>query len=120
LADTRLTGEQHDPTLTELSLAPTTQQQLHLLLSANKRRQRTRASRFEPADAGRLTAHLPSLHQWRQPLELVGTERAAVKHLAHQSSCAGRNNDLAGSCRHLQLGRQVWALHILKPIACIF
>ena len=63
-----------------LGLIPTAQQQLHLLLPANERGQRARAPRLEPADAGRLAAHLPRLHRLRQSLQLVGTERAAVEH----------------------------------------
>ena len=110
LADAGLAREQHDPTLAELGLIPTAQQQLHLLLPANERRQRARAPRLEPADAGRLAAHLPRLHRLRQPLHLDGTERAAVEHPPHQPPRAGRDHDLAGRCDGLQPRRQVWRL----------
>ena len=110
LADAGLAGEQHDPTLADLGLIPTAQQQLDLLLPANERGQRARAPRLEPADAGRLAAHLPRLHRLRQPLHLVGTERAAVEHPPHQPPRAGRNDDLARRCRGLQPRRQVWRL----------
>ena len=63
LADAGLAGKQHDPAFAALGLVPPAQQQLHLLLAANQRGQRVRAPRLEPADAGRLAAHLPRLHR---------------------------------------------------------
>ena len=119
LADAGLAGEQHDPTLAELGLIPTAQQQLDLLLPANERGQRARAPRLEPADAGRLAAHLPRLHRLRQPLHLVGTERAAVEHPPHQPPRAGRDHDLAGRCRGLQPRRQVWRLADRNTLPCV-
>ena len=68
LADAGLAREQHDPALAALGLIPTAQQQLDLLLPADERGQRARAPRLEPADAGRLAAHLPRLHGLRQPV----------------------------------------------------
>ena len=119
LADAGLAGEQHDPTLAELGLIPTAQQQLDLLLPADERGQRACATRLEPADAGRLAAHLPRLHRLRQPLHLVGTERAAVEHPPHQPPRAGRDNDLARRCRGLQPRRQVWRLADRNALPCI-
>jgi hypothetical protein len=110
LADAGLAGEQHHPTLAELSLTPTAQQQLHLLLPASERGQRARAPRVKAADPGRLAAHLPRMHRLRLPLHLDGMERAAVEHLPHEPPRAGRNNDLARRCDGLQLCRQVWRL----------
>ena len=68
LADAGLAREQHHPTLSGLGLIPTAQQQIHLLLAVYERGQLTRAPRLEPADAGRLAAHLPGLSRLRQPL----------------------------------------------------
>ena len=102
-----------------LGLIPTAQQQLDLLLPANERGQRARAPRLEPADAGRLAAHLPRLHRLRQSLHLDGTERAAVEHPPHQPPRAGRDHDLAGRCRGLQLRRQVWRLADRNMLPCV-
>ena len=102
-----------------LGLIPTAQQQLDLLLPANERGQRARAPRLEPADAGRLAAHLPRLHRLRQPLHLVGTERAAVEHPPHQPPRAGRDHDLARRCRGLQPRRQVWRLADRNTLPCV-
>ena len=48
--------------------------------------------RLEAADADRLAAHLPRLHRLRQPLDLDGTERAAVEHPSNQPPRAGRRS----------------------------
>ena len=102
-----------------LGLIPTAQQQLDLLLPANERGQRARAPRLEPADAGRLAAHLPRLHRLRQPLHLVGTERAAVEHPPHQPPRAGRDNDLARRRHGLQPRRQVRRLADRNTLPCV-
>jgi hypothetical protein len=104
-ADAGLAGEQHDPTLTELGLIPTAQQQLGLLLAANQPGQRARAPRLEPADPGGLAAHLPGL--LRPPLQVVGTELPAFEHPSHQPPGAGCDHDRAGRRYGLQPRRQV-------------
>jgi hypothetical protein len=101
-ADAGLAREHHDPTLADLGLIPTAQQQLDLLVPTNERRQRARAPRLEPADVDRFAAHLPRLHRLRQPLHLVGTERAAVEHPSHQPPRAARDYHLTGRCYRLQ------------------
>ena len=80
LANARLTREQHNATLAGLGLIPPAQQQVHLLLATNEWGQRASAPRVEPADASRLTAHLPRLQRLRQSVALVGSERAAIEH----------------------------------------
>src|SRR5581483_7061800 len=110
LANPGLAREQYDPTLAVLRLVPTTQQQVHLLLPANQRRQRARPPRLEAADAGSLSPHLPGGPRRQQSVELVVRERATVDHPANKAPRAGRNDDRAGCCDGLQLRCQVWRI----------
>ena len=98
LADARLTREQHDPARAEPGLIPTAEQQVDLLLPADQWRQRALAPRLEAADSGRLAQHLPGFHRLRQPLRLIGIERAAIEHPPDQTARAGRDHDLARRC----------------------
>jgi hypothetical protein len=110
LADAWLAGKQNDPTLAELGLIPTTQQQPDLLVSADERGQRPGAARLEAAHSGHLAAHLPRFRRLLQPLEPFGSKRAAIEHPAHQPPRAGRDHDLAGGGHGLQMDRQIWRL----------
>ena len=119
LADAGLAGEQHDPALAALGLLPTAQQQFHLLLAANERRQRARAPRLEPAHAGRLAVHLPRLHGLRQPVHRDGAEGAAVEHPPHQPPRAGGDHHRAGRRRGLQPRRKTGRLADRDTQLCV-
>src|SRR5262249_45697764 len=87
LADARLAREQHHAAfLLLLGLPPPAEQQLDLLLAANKRcGSRSPVQRLEPAFGGALAQHAPGLHRFGKALRLDHAKLRVVKETAGQA-----------------------------------
>jgi hypothetical protein len=101
-ADARLTGDQHDLTLSRPGAALPFLQIGALGFTPDKRGEPGRVRRLEPAVALGYTERRPGLDRLGEPLDLMPSEIAQAKAVAEQPSRRRRQNHAAGLRKALQ------------------
>ena len=109
LADARLAGDQHHPSLAGLRLLPATDQQLQLLGAADERH-RPRAQCLEAAHNSALAQYLPSRDRRGHALKFDLAEIPIVEQVAGQPAGTGGDHDGVGLGQDLQASGEIWRI----------
>ena len=98
LADARLSGNQHHPSVAGLCLRPAAEQQIHLLVAADQRRG-AGAQRLELAERAVFRQYLPCRHRYRQTFEFDRAEVLALEQAADLPPCGSVDHHLTQARR---------------------
>ena len=108
LADPGFTRQQHHLAFAVPRLRPPAKQQIHFVLAAHQRRQRTSAmTGIEAAFRHQGTLHPPGVNRFGNPFQVMFAEIGQFKRAADQATGRGGDDDLVGGGQSLQTRRQI-------------